>query len=380
MRRSESNLLMSLAKSPSRPPPSAKSGHSFHSTALALGAFLCALGCSPSHQTHKPGIEFTQIPRAVVVGGPEDLDHINGRVADGVPGAQVVVYARSEGTWWIQPFRSRAFTKVGSDGGWSNFTHLGTDYAALLVTRGFEPPAKINDLPSLNSDILAVATTKGSSAKPEDPPSIHFSGYVWRVRSGAGDAEGEPCNYESSNAWVDDQGYLHLLMGQEAGQYVCAGVSLTRSLGYGTYRFVVADSAHLPLSALFSMLICPDREDPDDRTGFAILLSKWGKEKSPRNADFVLQPYYIPGNTSRFTVPAGPVTHVIRWEPGGAVFDSAAGVSAKPTGNMMNHTFKSGVPVPSTETVKLDFHDFHHFQNGVHHPVEIVVQKFEYLP
>jgi hypothetical protein len=314
-----------------------------------------------------------------VVGGPEDLDHINGRIVDGVAGAQVVIYARSEGAWWVQPFRSRAFTEVGSDGGWGNFTHLGSDYAALLVTRGFQPPAKVTDLPSLNSDILAVATTKGSSAKPEDPASVHFSGYEWRIRSGIGDAAGEPCNYESSNAWVDDQGYLHLVMGEEAGQYVCAGVSLTRSLGYGIYRFVVADSAHLPLSALFSMLIRPERENPDDRTGFAIHLSRWGKENQ-RNADFVLQPYYIPGNTSQFTVPAGPVTHVIRWKPGGAVFESAAGVSAKPNGNVMDLTFKSGVPVPSTETVELDFHDFHHFHNGVHHPVEIVVQKFEYLP
>jgi len=137
MRRSEGNLLMSLPTLPTRFPPSAKSGHSFHSTALALGAFLCTLGCSPSHQIHKPGIEFTQIPRAVVVGGPEDLDHINGRVVDGVPGAQVVIYARSEGTWWVQPFRSRAFTEVGSDGGCGNFTPLGTDYAALLVSPGF---------------------------------------------------------------------------------------------------------------------------------------------------------------------------------------------------------------------------------------------------
>ncbi|HEY4354711.1 MAG TPA: hypothetical protein VGN16_03110 [Acidobacteriaceae bacterium] len=319
------------------------------------------------------------MPHSVAVGGPEDLERINGRVIDGLPGAQVVLYARSEGTWWIQPFRSRAFTQIERDGSWSNLTHLGTDYAALLVTAGYQSPAKISDLPPLDNNVLAVATTPGSSSKPATAPTLHFSGYDWKVRSGPGDADGEPCDYEASNAWVDDRGYLHLWMGEETDRYLCAGVSLTRSLGYGTYRFVVSDSTHLPPSAVFSMLVRPDREDPDDRSGFAIQRSAWGKPDA-LNADFVVQPYYIPGNTARFTVPAGDTTYLLRWEPGSAVFNSAVGSSGKTRGNLINQAFRSGVPIPSKETVKLDFHDFHHSKGGVHHPVEIVVQKFEYLP
>jgi hypothetical protein len=340
---------------------------------------MIAFGCGRSHLSRQPSIEFTQIPRAVPAGGPEELDHISGRVANGVPGANVVIYAHSEGTWWVQPYRAHALTSIESDGNWKNVTHLGTEYAALLVTRDYQPTARVSDLPSLNRDVIAVAVTKGSSGKPPAPATLQFSGYDWRVRSGEGDADGQPCDYEASNAWVDDQGYLHLLMGEEAGHYFCAGMSLPRSLGYGTYRIVVSDSAHSPPSALFSMLIRPDREDPDDKSGFSVELSKWGKA-SPINASFVVQPYYIPGNTARFTVPAGPRTYVLRWQPGRATFDSFSGISAKPSVDVMNYVFNSGVPLPSTETVKLEFHDFHHRQNGVHHPVEIVVQKFEYLP
>ena len=343
------------------------------------GALVFAIGCGPSHQSKRPSIQFTQIPSAVPVGGPQDLQRINGRVIDGVPGAQVVIYARSEGTWWVQPYRSHSVTEVASDGNWSNVTHLGSEYGALLVTRGYQPPAKVSELPQVNSNVLAIAATNGASRKPAESSMIHFSGYDWKVRSGVGDADGEPCNYETSNVWVDDEGFLHLLMGEEAGQYLCSGVSITRSLGYGTYRFEVSDSAQLPLSASFFMLIRSDHEDPDDRSGFSIELSKWGRA-GQRDAAFIVQPYYIPGNVASFKAPAGQVTYVLRWEPGNAVFNSFPGSVSKPHRDVINHVFNSDVPVPSTETVKLDFHDFHHSQSGVHHPVEIVVRKFEYLP
>jgi hypothetical protein len=127
------------------------------------------------------------------------------------------------------------------------------------------------------------------------------------------------------------------------------------------------------------MFVRSRREDPDNRAGFSVQLSKWRKADE-RNAVFVVQPYYIPGNTARFIVPAGVTTYVFRWKPGSVTFNIFAGNSAKPRAGVMSHTFKSGVPVPSTETVKLDFHDIHHSQNGVPHPVEMVVQKFEYLP
>ena len=56
---------------------------------------------------------------------------------------------------------------------------------------------------------------------------------------------GEMNDYDSANSWVDSRGYLHLRMGMQGGRWSCAEVNLTRSLGYGTYKFVVQDSANL---------------------------------------------------------------------------------------------------------------------------------------
>ena len=343
------------------------------SPALLCVILVFAVGCRPSHQSPKPSILFTHIPP--VGGGPELLDHISGRVENAVPGARIVVYAGRKNTWWVQPFRNLALTEIAEDGSWENVTHLGTDYAALLVEPEYQPMAKLSELPSTNGNVLAVAITKASSEPPPEPKLVHFSGYDWMIRSSPNDRGGDLYDYEPSNVWVDDQGYLHLLMGQEGGRWHCAAVSLTRSLGYGTYRFVISDSAHLPPSAILALFT----QDAEGGADMDIELGRWGKVQN-RNADYVIQPYYIPQNVVHFEVPAGPMTHVLRWEPGSATFKSFAGVSTAPRGPVMDHVFKSGVPVPARETLHIDFYDLHHSQSGLQHPVEIVVQKFEYLP
>ncbi|WP_218624044.1 glycoside hydrolase family 16 protein [Granulicella sp. dw_53] len=342
--------------------------------ALLSGALVLAVGCHPSDQPPKPSIVFTHIPP--VGGGPEFLDRISGRVVNAGPGTRIFLYALSKDTWWIQPFRGHAPTEIAGDGSWENATHLGTDYAALLVAPGFQPTAKLSALPSTNGNVLAVAITKASSEALPDPKVIHFSGYDWRVRYSPNIRGGELCDYEPSNVWVDDRGYLHLLMGQEGSHWHCAGISLTRSLGYGTYRFVISDSANLPSSAVFTMFI------QDQETAGAemdIELSRWGKAQN-RNADYVVQPYYIPENTVHFEIPAGPMIHVLRWEPSSVAFKSFAGDSVAPRAIVMDHVFKSGVPVPARERLHMAFYDFHHSQSGLQHPVEIVVKRFEYLP
>lgn len=348
--------------------------------ALALlgSCVLLVAGCQKHRSSSGVSIVFDQIPPSGV-GGAEELDPIRGRVIDGPADSRIVVYAHNS-DWWVQPFRSRPFTHVGGEGRWSTATHPGSDYAALLVTPGFRPEARLETLPKVGGNVLGVSFVKGSSAPKQDAKILHFSGYDWKVKSSEGDHGGELSEYEPSNAWVDDHGYLHLLMGQVDGQWHCAGISLTRSLGYGTYRFVVQDSAQLPPSAVFTLFTHDDRQDERDQAEMDIELSHWGRAYR-RNADYVIQPYYIPENTVHFNVPAGPMTYLLRWDPGSAVFKSFRGESAATPGRkVMEHIFRSGVPVPSAETVHLDLYDFHHSQSGLQHPVEVVVEKFEYLP
>jgi len=346
-----------------------------------LSSFLLLLqlaACRSSQAPQQPSIVFVDVPPSQS-GGPELLDYLSGKVVNGPPGAKLVAYAHNT-EWWIQPFRSRPFTEIGSDGNWKTATHLGMEYAVLLVSPGYQPPVRINELPNSGGGVLAVALTKGTTGPHIAPKILHFSGYDWTISSSADYRGGELSDYEPSNAWVDDHGRLHLLMSEGAGKWHCAGIRLTRSLGYGTYRFVVQDTAHLPTSAVLAMFTRDDRQNPEDAAEMNIELSHWGKETN-RNADYVVQPYYVPENTIHYNVPAGPMTYELRWEPGNAAFRTFSGTFATSSAHkIMEHVFKSGIPIPAAETVHMNFYDFRHSRSGLHHPVEVVVERFEYLP
>src|SRR5688572_18283596 len=92
---------------------------------------LCLGGCKVHSTNVEPKIEFSQIPRAAP-GGPEKFEPVGGRVAGARPGQRIVLFAKS-GRWWVQPLASQPFTEIRADSTWTNRTHLGTEYAALLV-------------------------------------------------------------------------------------------------------------------------------------------------------------------------------------------------------------------------------------------------------
>jgi len=149
---------------------------------------------------------------------------------------------------------------------------------------------------------------------------LHFSGYDWTVRAARSDHGGEPNAYDPANVWTDEKGYLHLRMAERSGRWTCAELSLDRSFGYGTYKFVVQDSAHLSPSAVLGIFTWDDKLSEDNRNEVDIELSRWGVPNG-KNAQYVVQPFYAPDNLARFTVvPAGVMTHTFRWEPGKVSF------------------------------------------------------------
>lgn len=335
-------------------------------------------GCRSHHVAPMPSISISRVPPAAA-GGPERMDTIEGRVADAMPGEQVVLYTKND-VWWVQPFANQAFTKIESDGTWRNSTHLGTDYAVLIVEPGYHPESKPANLPTVGNGVVAVATTKGNPIASPVLKTIHFSGYDWIARSAPSERGGEMNYYDPANAWTDEKGYLHLKMGERNGQWTCAEVNLTRSLGYGTYKFVVQDSAHLSDSAVLGIFTLDERLSEQSRPEMDIELSQWGKPGN-KNAQYVIQPYYVPVNIVRFAVPPGVFTHVLRWEPGSASFKSVRGPSASPDSKgSIEHVFDSGIPVAGSETLHLDLYDFFHSKSTSQRPAEVVIEKFEYLP
>lgn len=346
-----------------------------HAAALIPILLLCA-GCGPKHQP-QPSIRITRVPPADA-GGPQKLDYIEGSVQGAQPGQQVVLYAHS-GIWWVQPLAAQPTTKILANGSWKNSTHLGTDYAALLVDADYRPQVRASTLPERGNGVIAVAVAKGTPNPSLVQKTLHFSGYDWVANSAGSDRGGEPNDYSPENTWIDDKGFLHLRMQDRNGKWTCAEVYLTRSLGYGTYKFVVQDSAHLSPSTVMGMFTWDPVRSQDYRNEIDVELSRWGDPKS-KNAQYVVQPFYVPENVSRFTVPAGLVTHSFRWEPGKVSFKTVEGARDSGHAPISQHVFTSGIPAPANEVIHIILYDFRHSQHPIQQPSEVVIEKFEYLP
>ena len=128
---------------------------------LALSCFLFG-GCRSRQEGVGPSVEFTTIPLADE-GGTQRLDPIEGRVSGARPGQRIVLYARS-GAWYVQPYTEDPFTTIQPDSTWRSATHLGTDYAAILVEPTYVPPDVMDVLPNRGGAVVAVATTEGTPA------------------------------------------------------------------------------------------------------------------------------------------------------------------------------------------------------------------------
>jgi hypothetical protein len=335
-------------------------------------------GCHSRTEPPKPSLEISHVPPRAA-GGPEQMDFIAGRVRGATPGEQIVVYAKND-SWWVQPFKISPFTAIQADQTWKSPTHLGTDYAAVLVEPDYHPAPRIAELPREGNGVVAVLTIQGAPIASAVSKTIHFSGYDWIVRSAPSDRGGETNNYDSRNVWTDQKGYLHLRMGPQDDRWTCGEVNLTRSLGYGTYRFVIEDTTHFKPSGVLAMFTVDERRGDDIRVELDFELSQWGRPGS-KNAQYVVQPYYIPENIVRFSLPSGLSTHVLRWKPGVASFNTYGHAGQGPGAkSLYEHAFTSGVPAAAAETVHMGLYDFFHSKSNLRGPVEVVIEKFEYLP
>jgi hypothetical protein len=323
----------------------------------------------------EPSIEFTKVPPAGE-GSPEKLDAIEGRAAGARAGQRIVLFARS-GVWWVQPLQDQPFTAIGKDSRWKTSTHPGSAYAALLVDSGYHAPLTIDTLPQKGGSVRAVASVEGPKLARPVTKTLEFSGYEWQIRQTASDHGGTKNEYDAGNAWTDQNGFLHLRIAGQPDHWTSAEVSLTRSLGYGSYRFLVRDVSHLEPATVFSMLTWDDGGPPREMD---MEVSRWG-EPASKNAQYVVQPYYVPANTVRFTVPAGPVTYVLRWEGGRAAFKTVRGpASSEDSGVIAEHVFTSGVPSPGSETIHMNLYVYNNKRNPLRHASEVIIEKFEYLP
>ena len=346
----------------------------FHWALLMLAITLS--GCQSRQGNKTASIEFTKVPPAEQ-GGQDKVDIISGRVHGARPGQQVVIYARS-GPWWVQPYYDRPFVQIQPDSTWSTATHMGFEYAALLVDPGYHPPPTMDIAPTPGGAVIAVAIVKGTGPPAFAPTkSLTFSGYDWSVRTIASDRGGTNNLYDPDNAWTDNAGALHMRITNRDGRWHCAQLALNRSLGYGTYAFVVRDISHLEPAAVLSMYTFDEWHGDQYYREMDVEISRWGDASNQNNAQYGIQPFYIPGNVSPFLAPTGTLTHSMRWESGRATFQTTRAHSTKP---IAEHKFTAGVPSPGQEKVKLEFYVVASDKNPLKQGGEVVIDTFQYFP
>lgn len=110
-----------------------------------------AAGTEPT----KPSIEITLVPSKGA--GEESMGKIAGSVSGVDAGrCKVVIFAHTD-VWYVQPYTADSDTEIGEGGHWENDTHLGREYAALLVKSEYKPPSTTGKLPPVAGDVLAIA-------------------------------------------------------------------------------------------------------------------------------------------------------------------------------------------------------------------------------
>jgi len=345
--------------------------HSAHRLRIAVGfaALLCMplTSCQTTRADRAPSIEITRVPPAGH-GSSEKLENIAGRVEGAVAGERIVLFALS-GVWWVQPSEERPFTVIAPDSQWRGSTHPGSQYAALLVDAAYRPPLTVNALPAKGGPVRAVAIVNGAPAN--SVPALQFSGYQWEIQ----DAPSNPS--DPASAWTDGSGCLHLRVSKQGGQWKSAEVRLSRSLGFGSYRFVVRNVSHLEPAAVFALFTWDELGPPREMD---IEISRWG-EPQDKNSQYVIQPYVVPANTVRFNSPSGPLTYWMDWEPGRVSFKTLRGFNLhNPSDLVAEHVFTSGVPSPGSERIHMNLYAYGNRLHALQNEFEVVVEKFEFLP
>ena len=344
------------------------------SVAFVLAA-VASVGCRAGDADRGPRVEMTNVPPADK-GGPDTLDSISGRVVGARAGQRVVIFSKSR-VWWVQPGARHPYTAIAPDATWTSSTHLGTEYAALLVEPSYVPPTSTEDLPVAGSGVVAVTVVPGDPSKRPVRHTLQFGGYEWQARAAPSDRGGTN-DYDPANAWTDEQGALHLRIAGTAPDWKCAEITLQRRLGYGLYRFVVRDVAPLEPSAVLSFFTWDGPAADENHREMDIEISRWGDPKIP-NGQYVVQPFYVPANVARFTAPPGTLTHSFRWEPGRIVFTTVRG--SHPQGTpVARHEFNSNIPTPGGERVRMNLYYFRYAPGPPQMDVEVVIERFLYVP
>jgi len=320
------------------------------------------------------------------------LGDLSGRAA-GVQfdSVKVLTYIFLPDLGWYQRPGCGSAARLDSLGNWSSDITTGpideraTKVAAYLVPVGFQPDC-VQAAESVPFPVERIAQAKEVYERPDPaPPTIQFGGLDWVVKSSRIPVYPGPKtpNFfldDSRNVFVDPQGRLHLRI-TRCGDAWCSSEVYTRDrVGYGSYRIQV-DS---PLSSFDPNLVLGMFTWSED-AAFAhreldIEFSRWGQASDRNSAQFVVQPYDLPGNLLRFPINTPePTSHTIQWSRGSVSMLSQVRSSGL-TISQWNFPNPSLVPPPGDLRFHLNFYLNNAIPPADRQEKEIVLSAFSYAP
>jgi hypothetical protein len=313
------------------------------------------------------------LPPEIQIIGLEPGHNIIHGIANNIDASKirVVMWARTD-IWYVQPYIARPYTEICADGSWKNSTHPWTRMVVLLVDSTYIPGATRNYHPASDTGVLAW----DEYPEPSGDRYLNFSDYRWRVKNA--DLAGPGPNYFSdseSNVWLDAIG-LHLKFDYRGGKWYCAEVVLDHSLGYGVYTFQLdARVDSLNYNAVFAGFVYESGSREID-IEFSQLLS------NPYNAQYVIQPWNVPGNIEYYDMPATTQsTHRFEWRSDKIIFTSWTGHDLSPAAGNTIHTWTytgSDTPPPGGERMRFNLWLFNGNPPTSGTADEVVVKSFSY--
>jgi hypothetical protein len=165
---------------------------------------------------------------------------------------------------------------------------------------------------------------------------IYFAGYDWTVKSGKSIGPG-PNSWSEDNVWIDQDGYLHLLLSKRDAQWYCAQVSMLHRLGFGRYQFwVTGRFDQLDPNVVFGLFNYPPSDvGPDGTHEIDIEFARWGKPAAPIG-NYTVWPAKEGLNNAHYVFPGNQIedntTHRFTWSPTSVSFQSLVGHRDDDTG------------------------------------------------
>jgi hypothetical protein len=243
---------------------------------------------------------------------------------------------------------------------------------ALLVDSSYIPGSIKDYHPSLDQGVVGWDEYPDKSIR-----YIDWSNYRWQVKTGQ--LVGPGPNYfsdDTANVSIDSEGRLNLKIDFRDDKWYCAEIVLDHSLGYGLYTFKLDSRVdNLDFNTILGCFIyeTTNRE-------FDFEFSK--RLANPFNAQYVVQPWYTPGNIEFYNMPTSTQTsHSFEWRSDSIVFKSWNGHADISTPATLIHSWTyTGADIPPTGDERMRFNLY---LFGGDPPVqgagdEVIVTSFEY--